>query len=242
MPLIAVSASTRLQDGLERVRLNQAYIHALEQAGLVPLVVPPLADDAAAPAILRNVRGLVLTGGEDIDAAHFGARRHPRAFAPHPRRDRWELTLCAEARRLALPTLAICRGIQLVNVALGGTLIQDVASERPAATVHDGHPRQARVHEVQVTPASRLATALGATRVTVNSSHHQAIDRLGEGLVTTAVAGDGIVEGIESTSDDWWLVGVQWHPEELVGTPEAWDRSLFSAFAAACAAGTTAAT
>ena len=131
-----------------------------------------------------------------------------------------------------LPTLAICRGIQILNVALGGTLVQDIPSEWTNPIVHDGEwPRTARVHEVDVTPGSRLARALGTERPVVNSMHHQAVRTVASSLATVARAPDGIVEGVEWPTDDWWMVGVQWHPEELTASPEPWDRSLLSAFA-----------
>ncbi|HEX7121072.1 MAG TPA: gamma-glutamyl-gamma-aminobutyrate hydrolase family protein [Gemmatimonadaceae bacterium] len=234
-PFVAITATSRVHDAIERVRVNQAYVQAVESRGLVPLVVPPLAEPAHVARILDRVDGLVLTGGEDVNPARYGAAPHEQTHPPHDRRDATEIALVLEAERRALPTLAICRGLQVVNVALGGTLVQDLPSERPASLAHDGAERDARVHEVRVRDGSRLAHALGATCVVANSSHHQAIDRLAPGLVATAVSSDGVIEGIELEAPGWWMLGVQWHPEELVGTPEDWDRRLFEAFAAACA-------
>ena len=232
--LVAVTATSVAERGApQRVRLNAAYVRALEAAGLVPLVVPPLATPEAALPLLDVVGGLVLTGGEDVAPAHYGAAPHPALGRVTPARDETELALAAGARARGLPTLAICRGIQVLNVALGGTLVQDLPTERPSRVVHDpGSERDARVHEVAVVAGSRLAAALGATSPRVNSFHHQAVDRVAEGLVVTARAPDGIVEGVESSDDAWWAVGVQWHPEELVESPEPWDRALFAAFAA----------
>jgi putative glutamine amidotransferase len=119
-------------------------------------------------------------------------------------------------------------------VALGGTLVQDLPSERPAALAHDGRwKRSDRVHGLRVAAGSRLAAALGATEAATNSLHHQAIARVAEGLVAVAHAPDGVVEAVEWDGDDWWMAGVQWHPEELTETTEEWDRALFAAFAAA---------
>jgi len=229
-PIVAVTATTEMILGLPRVRVNEAYAGALESSGIVPLVVPPLAagfDDLAA-----RVDGLVLTGGEDVDPALYAAARHAQTDAPHRARDASEIALVAAARAARLPTLAICRGLQVANVALGGTLVQDLPSERPSSVAHArSDARAERVHEVRVDAGSRLAAALGATALTVNSSHHQSVDRVAPGLVVTATAPDGVVEGAEWTGGDgWWLVGVQWHPEELVDTPEPWDRALFAAF------------
>jgi len=231
-PVVAVTATTKLIDGLQRVRLNDAYVRALEAVGVVPLVTPPL-DAALAGPVLDRVDGLVLTGGEDVDPARFGAAPHPALGPVHAARDAWELALVEAARQRRLPTLAICRGVQLLNVALGGTLVQDIPSERPAPIAHDASTRRAeRVHAVEVEPDSRLAHALGADgrMGDFNSSHHQSIDRPADSLRVVARAPDGIIEGVE-TEDDWWLLGVQWHPEELVETSEPWDRNLFTAFA-----------
>lgn len=231
--LIAVTSTSRPIDNVPRVRLNQAYVDALESVGLVPLVVPPLAHPEAAAEVLAPAAGLVLTGGEDMAPQHYGAAPHERTGTPHPRRDATEVALTREASRRRLPTLAICRGLQVVNVALGGSLIQDLPSERPGAIAHDGGPRDARVHTVRIEEATRLAAVLGTTCLTTNSSHHQAIDRLAPGLRVGARADDGVIEGVEPEDTAWWMIAVQWHPEELTATPEAWDRALFAAFAAA---------
>lgn len=231
--LVAITATTVIQDGWPRVRLNEAYIRALSQAGLTPLVVPPL-QSVDADALLGAVRGLVLSGGEDVDPREYGARASDKTYAPHRGRDRCELALTRRAHELRIPTLAICRGIQLLNVAFGGTLIQDIPSEVPSALPHDlPDQRTHRVHDVQLAAGSALAAALGATRVSVNSSHHQAIDRAAPGLAVTARAGDGVIEGAEWTADDWWMRAVQWHPEEIVGDDQPWDRNLFRSFAEA---------
>ncbi|NUO63458.1 MAG: gamma-glutamyl-gamma-aminobutyrate hydrolase family protein [Gemmatimonadaceae bacterium] len=233
-PLVALSATTELLRGRPRIRLNEAYTDAIAGAAMLPLVVPPL-DTARADEIVAAVDGIVLTGGEDVDPARYGAARHPATEGLHGARDGWEIALLAAARAARRPVLAICRGIQVANVALGGTLVQDLPSERPSAIAHArSDDREERVHDVDVTPGSRLAAALGATHLRVNSSHHQALDRVAPGLAVTAAAPDGVVEGAEWTGDDgWWMLGVQWHPEELVRTAEGWDRALFAAFRAA---------
>ena len=233
---VAVSATTRVWDGIERVRLNRSYVRALERAGLVPLIVPPLEDKDSVENVLQSVRGLVLTGGEDIDPALYDENPHARTSATHGERDRFEIALLEGAKRLSLTTLAICRGIQVANVALGGSLVQDIPSEISGALVHDGDfARNARVHDVRVTPGSKLAGILGDPTVPVNSSHHQSVGRVADGLQVSARAPDGVIEGVEWAGDDWWMVGVQWHPEELVDTTGPWDRRLFDAFAAECA-------
>ena len=232
MRLVALSATTKDIGGMMRVRLNEAYVDAVRAAGLIPLVLPPL-EPHELEAVASAVSGVVLTGGEDVDPAEYGAERGPKTTAIHPRRDKCELALVRLAHRRRLPTLAICRGIQLVNVALGGTLVQDIPSECPSPIDHDqSNEREMRVHDVSIEPQSKLFAAVGDTRISVNSSHHQALARVADGLRVTAKAPDGIVEGAEWVHDDWWMLAVQWHPEELVRDAADWDRGLFRAFAA----------
>ena len=232
-PLVAVTATTEIIRAARRARLNAAYIEALEGAGLIPLVAPPLAGEGAAAELLDRVDGLVLSGGEDVDPRHYGATRHPATEEPHAERDAWELALVDAARERRMPVLAICRGMQLLNVALGGTLVQDIPSERRSTLLHAmSTERTQRVHEISSEPETRLEVAIGVRTLSVNSSHHQAVDRVAPALRVSARARDGIVEGIETVDRDWWVVGAQWHPEELVATPEPWDRALFAAFAA----------
>jgi len=220
--------------GALRVRVNASYTDALVQVGLVPLVVPPLAASIATE-ILDGVGGLVVTGGEDVAPARYGEQPHPTVEA-HEGRDESEIALILEAKRRQLPTLAICRGIQVVNVALGGSLVQDIPSQCPKAIDHDpGGNRDARVHEVRVEPGSRLARALGADHLVTNSFHHQALAHVAGELCVTARAPDGIIEGAESADPSWWMLAVQWHPEELTHTVEPWDCNLFTAFANAVA-------
>jgi putative glutamine amidotransferase len=231
LPIVALTSTTKEIGGLMRVRLNEAYVEAVSRAGLTPLVLPPL-DPRELDAVATAVHGLVFTGGEDVDPAEYGAAPGARTTSIHRQRDRCELALAGIARQRKIPTLAICRGIQLMNVALGGTLVQDIPTERPSPIEHDkSDERTMRVHDVTIEPRTRLAAAIGETRITVNSSHHQAVDRVGEGLRVTAQSPDGIIEGAEWVKDDWWMLAVQWHPEELVGDPKPWDRGLFNAFA-----------
>lgn len=233
LPAVALTATTERLRGVLRTRVNVAYTAALHEAGLRPYILPVLrAEDA--DAMLDGMRGLLLTGGEDVAPEHFGAAPHAALGDVHAARDAFELALVRAARARRLPTLAVCRGIQVANVALGGTLIQDLPSERPSMISHDGEwARDSRVHGVSVERDSRLAAALGASEITVNSMHHQALDKLAPGLRVVATAPDGVVEGAEWADDDWWMVGAQWHPEELTASADPWDRALFSAFAAA---------
>jgi putative glutamine amidotransferase len=239
-PLVAVTATVRVDDGVPRVRLAASYLAILERAGLTPVVVAPLAGTdaevaAAIDRILDSVAGLVLTGGEDVAPAAYGATPSPHLGRVNAARDRTELAAVRAARDQRIPTLAICRGIQILNVALGGTLIQDLPSERPGAIAHDpDRPRDSRTHGVQLMADSRLAVAMGSTALDINSIHHQAIDRVADSLVVTAKAADGVIEAVETgRRDPWWAVGVQWHPEEFATDGEAPDHGLVAAFAAA---------
>jgi putative glutamine amidotransferase len=237
LPPVAVTATTEIIRGALRVRVNAAYTTAPRGAGLLPLVLPVL-DPADAGAALDGVAGLVLTGGEDVTPGRYGSAPHPKLGDTHEGRDAFEIALVEAARARGLPTLAICRGIQILNVALGGTLVQDIPSEWDNPIVHDGEwARTARVHEVDVKPGSRLARALGTERPVVNSMHHQAVGRVSTSLCPVARAPDGLVEGVEWPTDEWWMVGVQWHPEELTESPEPWDRALLSTFAGVVARG-----
>jgi putative glutamine amidotransferase len=200
---------------------------------MIPLVVPPMPAGQAA-AVLGSVQGLVLTGGEDIDPVLFGAERHPKTGVANDLRDECELALAREAAARRMPTLAICRGIQVLNVALGGTLVQDIPSEMETTIQHDARgERGQRVHDVHVESGTRLGEIVGAEQIKTNSFHHQSVERLGSGLRTVATAPDGVIEAVECEGLGWWAVGVQWHPEELTGTSEEWDRRLFAAFARA---------
>ena len=214
------------------MRLNSAYVTALESAGLVPVIVPPLASESAAAAILSRVDGVVLTGGEDVEPSLYGQPRIPECGKSNPARDHTEIALVRAARNMSKPILAICRGPQLLNVALGGTLFQDIPSEIPDALDHNPKgDRGIRTHQVIVEPGSRIAQAVRATSLTVNSFHHQSIRDVAPGLRVTATAPDGVIEGVESADDDWWVMAIQWHPEEMNDSPEPWDRGLFRAFA-----------
>jgi putative glutamine amidotransferase len=232
-PLIAISATA--EDA--KVRLSLNYVRSIEGAGLLPLIVPPLADPTTAAALVAVCQGLLLTGGEDVDPARYGAVAHPTTGAPNVPRDATELALFAAARERRIPVLGICRGIQLINVALGGTLVQDLPSERPSSIQHDQpEAANARTHGIRLVAKSRLHAAVGTDELTVNSYHHQAVDRVADGLTVTATAPDGVIEGVEGTEGPW-LVAVQWHPEDLTTDIQPWDRGLFKAFAEAVRAG-----
>jgi putative glutamine amidotransferase len=229
-PRIAISGVVRSWDGTDRTGVNASYVQALLAGGGVPLVLSPLMGSSLVGRALDGVDGLLFTGGEDIDPSWYGSHPSPLLDPPSRERDLFELALFAVARQRKLPVLGICRGIQLINVALGGTLIQDLPSERPGPVDHRPEgSRDARTHRVRLQPDSRVADALGATSVTVNSSHHQAIKDLAPGLLATGWTDDGVIEAAETRAGEPWLLAVQWHPEEMHADRQAPERGLFAA-------------
>lgn len=230
--IVAISATSSVWQGADRMRLSTNYIRSAEGAGLLPVAVPPLSDPAWAAEIVGASSGVLLTGGEDVDPSLYGEAPHKTVTGTNALRDATELALLAAAREQRRPVLAICRGLQLLNVAMGGTLVQDLPSQRPSDIRHDQpHDRTSRTHDVAIVAQSRLATATGTTAMAVNSYHHQAVGRLAPGLIVTATAPDGVIEGAEVDDPDWWVVAVQWHPEDLTTDTRTWDRGLFRSFA-----------
>lgn len=229
-PLIGISGSIRLFDGAERAGVNAAYVDSVSKAGGIPLLLtPPIGPDAAGGA-LEPLDGLVLTGGHDLDPQWYDAHPSPELGPVDSRRDEFELALFHAARARGLPILGICRGMQLVNVAMGGTLYQDLPSEQPGGIHHDPPgARNSRTHAVTVSEGSRLRFALDAATLVTNSFHHQAIKDLAPGLTVTARADDGVIEGVESAKADGWLLAVQWHPEEFHHEVNSPDQRLFQA-------------
>jgi putative glutamine amidotransferase len=228
-PLIGVTTSVSIAASPERVYVNSAYLRAVQVAGGVPVLLPPSLDAGARRQLFASLHGLLLTGGGDIDPARFGEPPHPTVYDVAPARDALEIEVTRAALDDGRPILAVCRGLQLLNVALGGTLHQDVASEPGVPIRHSqGEPRDQASHKVKVMPASRLAEVLGAEEVDVNSMHHQAVKDLGRGLIPVAWAPDEIVEGLELCDRNHFVLGVQWHPEELADHSEP-ARRLFAA-------------
>ena len=198
--------------------MSRRYFDAAIAARAVPWMVPLLDDDTETlREIYDRLDGLLLPGGVDIDPGQFGEARRAQCGVVDPARDRVELQLARWAAEEGKPVLGLCRGLQVLNVALGGTLYQDIGAEKPGALKHDcfpneGYQRDHLAHDVAVVDGSRLRAAFGRPVVAVNSMHHQGIHRLAESLVASAVSPDGLVEGVEA-ADGTFLVGVQWHPE-----------------------------
>jgi putative glutamine amidotransferase len=229
-PLVGITTSITVGAVPERAYVNGAYIRAVQEAGGIPVLITPHFTPEVQAALWHRLDGLVLTGGGDIAPGRFGEARHPTVDEVSPARDELEIDLTRRAVADAVPLFAICRGIQVLNVALGGTLVQDLPSEWPNALSHSQTaPRHQPTHAVKVMgEGTHLGRLLGTLELDVNSMHHQAIKQLGEGLREVAWAPDGVVEGVEMPGDDRFVLGVQWHPEELVAHDQA-ARNLFTA-------------
>ena len=221
---IGITCSSGMGQTQAIEKVGRGYVDGVVAAGGLPIVLPSLDPDRAAE-VVAVLDGLLLTGGGDVDPARFGAAAEPACGPPESARDAWELALVDAARSGGIPILGICRGIQVLNVAAGGSLIQDLPTH--GIDGHDQIERAAHeVHDVAVVAESLLARVVGSTRLRTNTLHHQAIDPagVGEGLRVTGIADDGVVEGVESA--DGLVLGVQWHPE--LHLEHAAHRALFS--------------
>jgi putative glutamine amidotransferase len=236
-PFIGLTMSITVKRKPERVYLNTAYIKAVQQAGGVPVPLPPYLDAGARRRLFGRLDGVLLTGGADVDPRRFKEDPHPTVYDVSVERDELEIRLVEHSIDRAVPVLAICRGIQVLNVALGGTLHQDVKSAPGTAIEHSQKSvRHRSTHPVRIEPGSRLAKVIGAHELAVNSFHHQAIKDLGRGLRAVAFAPDDLIEGAELEDDSRFVLGVQWHPEELAPKQEA-ARRLFLALVEAASKG-----
>jgi putative glutamine amidotransferase len=218
-----------------RFGINQAYVAALVGAGCAPVLIPLVEDDSLLRAIFERLDGIVFPGGADVGPVKYGEQPLPDINVVEPARDSTELRLARWAYEAGLPTLGICRGQQLLNVALGGTLYQDLLTQDATDIDHsdtDGRARSALVHTVALQPDSRLAQLIDETTVEVNSLHHQAIKSVAPALKVTGRSEDGVIEAVEADGAAF-LIAVQWHPEEL--TDLAWVSRLFKGFARAAA-------
>jgi len=250
-PLIGVTTSevrpaervTPLPEGEPRgheMALGLPYLNGIEAAGGLPLVIPPLPDAAIEP-LLDRLDGICLSGGPDLDPENYGAEPHAELGPTEPDLDRFELAIARRADNRQMPILAICRGAQALNVVRGGSLHQHLPDLSQEIPHRQSIPGDRPSHEAALVPGSRLTAVLAAgageasaapeRTIGVNSFHHQAIERLGEGLAVSARAPDGTVEAIEDP-DRPFLIGVQWHAETLVHRP--YESALFRSFVDAC--------
>ena len=229
-PLIAITArrlgETRRWPHSYATVSPRGYLDAVARAGAWPVLIDPYGDSQG---LLDRFDGLVLSGGPDLDPAGYGQARHSKTYGVDPAADAFESALARDAIAREMPTLAICRGIQVVNVALGGSLHQHVPDD-PGVPAHGrpGEPNGARELEVTIEAGTLLAKVMGPTRVVASCHHHQAVDRVGHGLRVVARADDGIVEALELDHTAGWLLAVQWHPEDTAPHDPAQQR-LFDA-------------
>jgi putative glutamine amidotransferase len=234
-PLIATTATTYTGNyRTPQVMLGVPYLTEVERPGATALMLTPAHDPASLNHLLDRSHGLVLTGGEDVEPTRYGQEPHPQLGSTNPARDRMEFAVLEGALEREMPILAICRGMQLVNVAFGGTLYQDLPAQRAGDLVHEQTaPINDHWHDAVVEEGSRLSEIFGVAELFINSFHHQGVDRLAPGLRAVARAEDGLVEAVEATEHPW-VFGVQWHPER--GEAEAPEdrrnpnRRLFWAF------------
>ena len=229
LPTLAIPAGVKPA----RFGINQSYVRALTAAGCAPVPIPLIHDLDRLRAIYDRLDGIVFPGGADVAPAEYGEQPIDNLNVVEPERDRTELTLARWAFDDDLPTLGICRGQQLLNVALGGSLFQDLHHQGVTSVEHsdaDGRARTALIHRVRLDPDSRLAQLIDETSIEVNSLHHQAVKSVASRLRATGKSDDGIIEALES-DDRRFLIAVQWHPEEVDQLP--WVQRLFSGFARA---------
>lgn len=219
-PLVAVPAGIGGAGKVTRIEVafaGRRYLAAIEQAGAIPVVLPPEAlSDAEAAQLLGRFDALVLMGGPDVAPHFYGQEQHASVYGVNEERDSFEMHLTRAAIAIEMPTLAICRGLQVANVALGGTLIQHLPEADGVFVDHapDGFPAppEGVLHPVAITAGSRLAKAVGGEEVLGASYHHQAIDRLADGFEVVGRAADGVIEAIEH--ERGWFIATQWHPED----------------------------
>jgi putative glutamine amidotransferase len=216
--------------GLTQQGITQAYIESIYQAGGCPVLIPLGGPAEAYVELVGRLDGVLFTGGGDVHPAAYASQPHPKVAYVDEDRDRVEIALVSLTLERRLPFLGICRGLQLINVAMGGTLFEDIADQRPDSLRHDyspDFPRNFLAHPIDIEGGSLLAQVLGLRQAQVNSLHHQAARRLADGLVPTAISPDGVVEAVELADYPFGLA-VQWHPEWL---PEHLSmRALFQAF------------
>ena len=232
-PVIGLSCSTSTEGAARPVRrysCPEPYVRRVEEAGGIPILLPT-ADPSRVPGMLAVVHGVILIGGDDVDPSIYGAPPHLKLGPIDRARDDFEIAIARQAARDALPAFGICRGCQVMNVALGGTLIQHIPAEVDASLAHAG--RYDAAHEVSVTPGTRLHRLLGKKTVSVNSHHHQSVRDPADGFDVTGRTKDGVVEAAELPGHAFFL-GVQWHPERMPDSDA--TRRLFRAFLEAAAA------
>ncbi|MGG1575761.1 gamma-glutamyl-gamma-aminobutyrate hydrolase family protein [Fictibacillus sp. NRS-1165] len=220
-PVIGITCSTKDLGGHETAYLHYSYATSVMNAGAVPVILP-MGDKETVKEWTALCDGLLLSGGEDMDPQKIGAEPHPNLGKVIPERDETEINLIHYAQEQNLPIFAICRGIQVLNGALGGTLIQDLNDEKEDVIKHyqDG-ARSAATHSIRVDKGTLLSEILGTEEISVNSFHHGAVDEVAPGLKAVACSSDRVIEALESTDrEKSWMLAVQWHPEDMTAVSD----------------------
>ena len=228
--LIGITCGMKTQAGKNMVSIPEAYMQAVFKAGGLPVIIPETVSAAELDGLRMRLDGLLLTGGADVNPLRFNGKPNPKVYGIDEQRDEVEINLARLAASTGWPFLGICRGIQVINVALGGTLFTDIADQLPDALKHDydsSTERAREAHPVQLEAGSALARILGGTSVKVNSLHHQGIEKIAADLRPIAEASDHLVEAVELPGHPFGL-GVQWHPEAMPDSPQM--QALFRAF------------
>ena len=226
----AIGMPVQIDPGSDRQYLSRHYSDAIAAAGGVPIVIPLISAAEFVEKLVGMLDGILLTGSNsDVDPELYHESRSDACGPVQPLRDQLDFLLLESAFKRKIPILAICYGIQSLNVFLGGSLVQDISTAMNTPVRHQDCPG----HEIAISPGSILEKIAGGLKVTVNSTHHQAINRPGYGLEVIAHAGDDIVESVSNTKDGYWILGVQWHPEKSYSC-DAFSRKIFDHFLARC--------
>ncbi len=230
-PLIGITCS--YDEDAKKFTIGEDYINAVQAAGGVPLLIPHRSDEHAAP-LLAKLDGVLLSGGGDIDPIYFGEEPLPVNGYINPLRDSFEILMSRLALEQGVPLLGICRGMQVLNVAAGGSVCQDINLKTNRPLQHNQQaPRWYATHNIKIVKGSMLQRILGRDMLRVNSFHHQMLDNLGKGIVISALAGDNVVEAIECTGENNFALGVQFHPENMY-FKYPFILSIFISFIEAC--------
>lgn len=233
-PLIGITTRSELET--RRFYLGRDYSEAIVGLGGVPVMIPLIDDADYVASLVAGLDGILLPGSDtDPDPEYYGEDPHPKLKKVVPEKDRTDLLVLAEAEKRNLPVLGICFGLQILNVSRGGSLIQDIDSQVESAIKHDqGMPLERASHAIKVEGNGVVSKAAeNAAGLRVNSHHHQAVGRLGSDLTAVAWSNDGVIEAVEDSRPDRWIVGVQWHPE-LSWRTDTLSRNLFERFVSAC--------
>jgi putative glutamine amidotransferase len=232
-PIIGITSTVVNHNQIRSINLHEKFIRAVINGGGVPIVIP-IAKDELAEEWVSVCDGIILSNGEDVDPHSYGAVPDPKIQKTYGRRDQLEIAIVRQALNYNRPILGICRGITMLNVALGGTVIQDIEKFNLTALNHyQQAERSEPTHEVSISESSRLYKMINAKNIRVNSMHHQSIDQLSTDLKQVAMAPDGVIEAVEGVRKHPFLLGIQWHPEEMA-TEDVRMQQIFTDFIAEC--------